>query len=506
MARRHNRHPGPCLVACLKLMSAKRAIVPLTANLAPMTEIRIRSSGRFPHPPSHDYREWRPSGPAVRRDCEIIVETANELFGENTHWIEEREAAPAGRGWQSRFDAAWLRDMASTSAHARQLADGYRGARFDTTLEAEYAAYLKVAHRPNARVLVAFGMAGWVLLALADIFRLHEAVERPEVPYWVWTIATLRACELVLGLCCIGLIMTPSTTHRGAMVASVFLPVALAGGVTSSLYRLHGLPHADLLLLLPILATFFPMGLVFRQSMVIAFAMAILSTLPGFFLLPPDQRGGQAMFLFLLLLTASFASITGYLREMASREQFLTRGLLRQQVMLDPLTGLQNRRWLSNHFELVRSRADQENRAISFLLINVDHLKDYNDAQGHLAGDAALVAIAEVIAGFQRDALDVASRLGGDEFGLLLYGCSLQDALFHGERLRAQIAAAVAVDPVSGEPTMLSASLGIVQVQSGEPPQTFYRRAERLLFESKKAGGNRLTGAGDARVTSPRGA
>jgi hypothetical protein len=137
-----------------------RAIVPLTANHAPMTEIRIRRSGRFPYPPTHDYLEWRRSEPAVRRDCEIIVETANELFGQNTHWIEEREAAPAGRGWQSKFDAAWLRDMASTSAHARQLAHGYRSARFDTTLETEYAAYLMVAHRPNARVLVAFGMAG----------------------------------------------------------------------------------------------------------------------------------------------------------------------------------------------------------------------------------------------------------------------------------------------------------------------------------------------------------
>lgn len=466
-----------------------------------MTEIRIRRSEHLQHhSPVHNYAGWTEASPAVRIDCQIIIRTANELFGPNTHWLEERETSGAAYpAWASRFDATWLRGMATKSAHAHQLALGFRQARFEEPVEQEYVTYLRKAHRYNARFLIFFALIGWLFLAAADAMRLPDIAAFPNYPRWVWAILTARVGELLLGLLCIGLILARSTVRPDLLSAAIFLPLALAGGVTSSLYRIHDLPQADLLLLIPILAAFFPLGLVFRQSIVIAFTMAILSALPGFFLLPAELQQGHRYFLLLLLITAGFAGVGGYLREMASRDQFLLRGLLRQQAALDPLTGLHNRRWMDDHIGLVQRRALQAQRAVTFMLIDIDHFKQYNDEHGHLAGDAALTTVAELIAARRRDPLDVASRLGGDEFGLLLYDCSLQRALDRGEQLRAQVEATNIAIPGADTVSHLSVSLGVVQIRLDEEAQAFYRRADRLLFKSKKAGRNRVTGAGEAR-------
>ncbi|MES2533818.1 MAG: GGDEF domain-containing protein [Pseudomonadota bacterium] len=465
-----------------------------------MTQIRICSSQHVrQHQPVPGYANWTESSPAVRRDFEIIIETANELFGPGTHWLEERETPHNSHARESTFDVAWLRGMAATSIHAQQLTLGFKTARFTPTVESEYVHYLWRAHRHNAQVLLWFALAGWCVLAIADAVRLHAVLVLPDYPRWVWGILIARAGELLLGLVCTSLIVARRSVRPDLLSAAVFLPVALAGGVTSSLYASHGLPQADLLLLLPILAAFFPLGFVFRQSTAMAFAMAILSALPGFFLLPPALQAEHWGFTLLLLLTAGFASVSGYLREMASRDQFLLRGLLRQQAMLDPLTGLHNRRWMDEHFGLVQRRASRDQRTVSFLLIDIDHFKPYNDRFGHIAGDAALVAVGELIAKCQRHPLDVASRLGGDEFGLLLYDCSLQEALAHGEQLRHTVLASGAPNAASGVVPPLSISLGVVQIRSNENAQAFYRRADRLLFESKRSGRNRLTGAGEAR-------
>ncbi|CAN5378242.1 diguanylate cyclase [soil metagenome] len=465
-----------------------------------MTQIRIcRSPHVRLHQPEPGYADWTECSPAVRRDFEIIIETANELFGADTHWIEERATPRADHARESMFDVAWLRGMAATSIHAQQLTQGFKTARFAPPVESEYVTYLRRAHRHNAQILLWFALTGWCVLAIADAVRLHGVMALPDHPRWVWGILIARAGELLLGLLCTSLIIARRSVRPDLLSAAVFLPVALAGGVTSSLYASHGLPQADLLLLLPILAAFFPLGFVFRQSMAIAFAMAILSALPGFFLLPPALQGEHWGFTLLLLLTAGFASVSGYLREMASRDQFLLRGLLRQQAMLDPLTGLHNRRWMDDHFGLAQQRASQAQRPMSFLLVDIDHFKPYNDEFGHVAGDAALVAVGELIAKCQRHPLDVASRLGGDDFGLLLYDCPPQQALAQGEQLRQEVLASAFPNAASDAVLPLSVSLGVVQIRANEDAQAFYRRADRLLFESKKSGRNRLTGAGEAR-------
>lgn len=101
----------------------------------------------------------------------------------------------------------------------------------------------------------------------------------------------------------------------------------------------------------------------------------------------------------------------------------------------DPLTGLRNRRFFMQHFEHELCRAQREKQPLSLLIADIDHFKSYNDHYGHSAGDDALKHAAQLLAeGVHRD-VDVAARLGGEEFALLLQNTPAQGALQVARRI-----------------------------------------------------------------------
>ena len=104
-------------------------------------------------------------------------------------------------------------------------------------------------------------------------------------------------------------------------------------------------------------------------------------------------------------------------------------------AMQDALTGLLNRRAITDHAEAEWERAQREKRPMSLLLIDLDNLKKINDAKGHLVGDQVLIELAQVIKGSRRR-YDWAGRWGGDEFILVLPGANLVEAEEVAERLR----------------------------------------------------------------------
>jgi diguanylate cyclase (GGDEF)-like protein len=155
----------------------------------------------------------------------------------------------------------------------------------------------------------------------------------------------------------------------------------------------------------------------------------------------------------------------------------------------DPLTGLANRRAFEEELAREVARAVRAGAPLAVVALDVDRFKAVNDRHGHAAGDAVLRELAaRACAGVR--AGDLAARIGGEEFALLLPGAALPDALELAERVRAAIAAA-SVD-VGGTPLAVTVSLGCAALAPGEPPAALLARADARLYEAKRDGRNRV--------------
>jgi len=126
---------------------------------------------------------------------------------------------------------------------------------------------------------------------------------------------------------------------------------------------------------------------------------------------------------------------------------------------------------------------------VCLMLCDMDDFKAVNDELGHPEGDAQLQRFASQMRGALRQG-DLAGRMGGDEFAVLLFNCPLATAERIGERLRAAVAGQRAGD---GRGVTLSA--GLAQAAPDEDFAALYRRADQALYAAKAAGRNRIVAA-----------
>jgi diguanylate cyclase (GGDEF)-like protein len=154
----------------------------------------------------------------------------------------------------------------------------------------------------------------------------------------------------------------------------------------------------------------------------------------------------------------------------------------RELADIDALTGLHNRRYFHETLAREVSRARRYRRPLSLVVLDLDDFKAVNDRIGHLAGDDVLAEIGERMRGVVRTA-DIACRIGGEEFAVLLPESSLSDA----EQLYERVANAVSASPV-GEAGDLSLSGGITHLHPEDSPTTFFERADEALYGAKAAG------------------
>ncbi|MDP9898947.1 GGDEF domain-containing protein [Variovorax ginsengisoli] len=463
-----------------------------------MKEIRLSWSPDVSHQ-EHDmrsYGNWTPFAAELRRDYEIVAETANEIFGEGSHWVEERQVRRLAPDRLAALDDDLLTGEAATSAYARQLQAGFRGLRFEPALEQEYVTHVRMAQRPAGIVCGILALVTWLLFLAADFVRMEPNEHFPNYARDTWVILSGRV--LVIGLLLFGLATKLSRRHLhrhltlDVSTALSLLPMTAATGIIVTLYKLEGKATTDLPLLLLVMSAFFPLGFVFRQALFVASVAALLGVLPGIILLPSALAETHERLIGMMLLTTVVAGVGGYLREQSHREQFLLRSLLAEQAYLDPLTGLHNRRWLDVHITSARLQAARERTALAFILLDIDQFKAYNDHYGHEAGDAALTTVANVVNAFARRPLDVASRLDGDEFALLLYDCRLEQARRIAEQLRIKLSEA-AVPHARSDASILTASVAAVEIGEDENPDDIYRRADLIKRRLKQAGRDRAS-------------
>jgi two-component system cell cycle response regulator len=160
-------------------------------------------------------------------------------------------------------------------------------------------------------------------------------------------------------------------------------------------------------------------------------------------------------------------------------------------AVIDSLTGLHNRRYMETHLKTLVTEAATSGRPLSVLMADIDYFKRINDTYGHDAGDAVLK---EFAARFRRNtrSIDLACRLGGEEFVIIMPDTDITRATQVGERLRACIAED-SFEISAAKSIRVTASVGLAALERwDDTPETIFKRADIALYAAKRDGRNRV--------------
>jgi len=162
----------------------------------------------------------------------------------------------------------------------------------------------------------------------------------------------------------------------------------------------------------------------------------------------------------------------------------------RQLADIDALTGLHNRRFFHETLDRESARAQRYERGLALIILDIDDFKEWNDRLGHLAGDDVLAAVAERLHGAVRKS-DIACRVGGDEFAVVLPEAGARDA----EQLYRRIQFAVG-SGASGPAERVRLSAGIAELRPEDDAVALFQRADDALYRAKEGGKGQVQQAG----------
>lgn len=175
---------------------------------------------------------------------------------------------------------------------------------------------------------------------------------------------------------------------------------------------------------------------------------------------------------------------------------------LGEEAYSDELTGLANRRRFDERLRLELGRLERKPAPLSLIICDLDHFKRINDKFGHPAGDVVLSRVARAIGGAVRGT-DLAARVGGEEFGVILPDAGPDAAIAAAERIRAAVAA-----ELEGEEFATTISCGAsTALPPSDDPGAIFGRADEALYAAKKGGRNRtaVNRSGQIEVLGPQG-
>ena len=170
---------------------------------------------------------------------------------------------------------------------------------------------------------------------------------------------------------------------------------------------------------------------------------------------------------------------------------------VKEQAITDGMTGLYNRRYFEEYIKKEAIRAMRQNQKFTVIGLDLDHLKQINDTYGHNYGDIAIKTIAEVLKSNARS-IDIAARMGGEEFNLILPGVDIEGGCIAAERIRKAIES-VELEKIGH----ITASLGIATYpDQSDDLEELLELTDQAMYESKRNGRNRVTIAKPSYETS----
>ena len=188
-------------------------------------------------------------------------------------------------------------------------------------------------------------------------------------------------------------------------------------------------------------------------------------------------------------LTEVFNGMVDRLRE--GRQQ------MEELLVTDPLTGISNRRHLMERLKNETLRSRRSKKSFAILMADVDGFKNFNDTHGHIAGDEALKAVAEVLREGMRE-IDHVARYGGEEFLVMMPNTDIDGAVKAAERIRERLAER-SVD-VGKKSVTVTMSTGVAEFPiDGDSPESLIISADEALYQAKHDGRDRVVRASRGR-------
>lgn len=310
-------------------------------------------------------------------------------------------------------------------------------------------------------------IAGSVMLACEAVRRLYGARPRP---------ALLAAVVLALVAGCLGFEAT--RTDAAARVAFTSVLVAIVSSLTAARIARARDPAAEVLRRLLVGAGFATALLWLLRSGLAVDALG----LPVSRIAPADALDLAAAVLLVLM-----PAIVTALMLMAVHARMADE--LRALAATDPLTRLLSRRVLFERGRPLVAAKRAAGQSLAAMMVDIDHFKRINDRHGHATGDAVLRYCARQLRAGSRDDTLVA-RYGGEEFALLVPILRAGDAFVAAERLRHRIGRRPCRVGDVGVP--VTVSIGVAILQPGQTLEQLLAEADRLLYEAKRAGRNRV--------------
>lgn len=236
----------------------------------------------------------------------------------------------------------------------------------------------------------------------------------------------------------------------------------------------------------------------FSMRRYFALAGIALLCVPGLSLMlmgNPDSRVNALMMaVYLVYVLISLVRSHAEYQQRLDLDQELRnqRDLFSRQSRIDPLTELANRRQFADVLEAATTHASASGEPLTLLLLDIDHFKQVNDNHGHIVGDACLLAIAARLHSSFGGAGELAARVGGEEFGVVLEGHDLAAAMQRAEKFRANLVE----HPIAleGLTLYMTASIGVVEFDphQHQDADALYHSADRAVYQAKDAGRNRV--------------
>ena len=178
----------------------------------------------------------------------------------------------------------------------------------------------------------------------------------------------------------------------------------------------------------------------------------------------------------------------------AIKENITDRKIIEEISIRDGLTNIYNRRHFNEIFPKLINSTRRKGELVSFLLMDIDHFKQYNDNYGHQMGDNVLISFAQCLKNSIKRADDYAFRLGGEEFGIIFKCETKEKAVEFADRLRQNIEDLQITHAFNGVSQFITASIGLVCKNANDisDMDEIYKEADDLLYKAKEEGRNRV--------------